>query len=260
MTHDIHYRTSFDLRATDDTDGFEGHAASWWSVDSYGTAFAPGAFKRTIRNRVDKIPVLWNHDHQHPIGKHLALREDKHGLYVNVGIADDGAEGSVFLKRLRFGVPFGLSFGFATYKDRSAEDDDPLDMTTAPEWLGTGKSARKDVRVITEVKLWESSPVTFPANENSTIDAIRSARLEQQADFLTSLLEELRSGDFDHEDARMPLLRSLVDAFSALPDPDPDPDAGTTPLSSDNARRLTLRDIELAIALGTSEGWITTGA
>ena len=246
MGHDIHYRTSFDLRASDDTDGFEGHAASWWNVDSYGTAFAPGAFKRTIRNRTDKIPVLWNHDIQHPIGKHIELKEDRHGLFVNVGIADDGAEGSVFLKRLRFGVPFGLSFGFATYKDRTPEDDDPIDMATAPEWMGKGKKARDNVRVITEVKLYESSPVTFASNENSTIDAIRSARMEQQADLISSLLEDLRAGTLDKEDDRLPLLQQLVEAAQSLTDPDPDPNEGTTPLPGASLRRRI--DIELALA------------
>lgn len=258
MSQKIEYRTSLDVRATDETDGYEGHAASWWSVDSYGTAFAPGAFKRSIRQRpVEKIPVLWNHNPDHPMGKHVAIREDKSGLYVNVGIADDGAEGSVFLKRLRFGVPFGLSFGFATLKDRSAEDDDPIDLTTAPEWLGRGKEARKNVRVITEVKLWETSPVTFASNENSDIDAIRDARFEQQAEYLTSLLEDLRSGEFSPNDSRRSLLQNLVDAFAALPAPAPDPNEGTTPRSDESARRLTQRDIELAIALGQSQGWLT---
>jgi len=111
---DIHYRTAFDFRATDDeaVPGFEGYASTHWAADSYWTAMAPGAFKKTIRERTDKIPVLWNHNPNSPIGKHLALKEDKTGLYVNIGIADDGAEGSTFLKRMRFGVPFGMSFGF----------------------------------------------------------------------------------------------------------------------------------------------------
>ncbi len=224
----IDYRTSMELRTKDDGDGFEGHAASWWSVDSYGTCFAPGAFKRTIRNRIDKIPVLWNHDDDHPIGKHIELKEDDHGLYVNVGIADDGSEGTTLIKRLRFGVPLGLSFGFETFKDRSPEDDDPIDMSNAPRWIGNDLT---NVRVITEVKYWESSPVTFAANENSTIDTIRAARMEQEAEYLTSLLEDLRSGRLILGDARMPLLRSVVDAMGELSDPDPEPLLGTTPLA-----------------------------
>lgn len=243
---DIQYRTSFDFRASDGVDGFEGHAASWWSVDSYGTAFAPGAFKRTIRNRTDKIPVLWNHNVDAPIGKHLELKEDDHGLYVNVGIADDGAEGTTTLKRLRFGVPLGLSFGFETMQDRTAEDDDPLDMSSAPSWLGSGKDARKNVRVITEVKHWESSPVTFASNENSTIDAIRSARMEQEADFLSSLLEDLRAGSLPEGDARDALLRDLVLAYQERPGLGASP--ATTPLGTVDARRRKDRDARFAAA------------
>lgn len=252
---DIQYRTSFDFRAADDEAGFEGHAASWWSVDSYGTAMAPGAFKRTIKNRGEKIPVLWNHNADSPIGKHLTIREDKEGLYVNIGIADDGAEGTVLLKRLRYGVPLGMSFGFQTVRSRPANDDDPLDMATAPLWLGKGKEARSQVQVIEEVIYWESSPVTFPANENSAIDAIRSAHIEQQADYLSSLLEALRSGEVGDDDARLPLLQQVVSAFGERSNPDPDPDAGTTPLAAEQARRRN-RDVEITLALARAKGLI----
>lgn len=248
---DIHYRTSFDFRASSDADGFEGHAASWWSVDSYGTVFAPGAFKRTIRGRTDKIPVLWNHNIDAPIGKHLALKEDERGLYVNVGIADDGAEGTTTLKRLRFGVPLGLSFAFETMQDRSPEDGDPIDMKNSPSWLGTGKDARKNVRVITEVKHWETSPVTFASNEDSTIDAVRSAFREQQAEYLTSLLEDLRAGALPEGDARDALLRQIVTAFAERPGPGVR--ETTTPLEL-QARRS--RDIAVTLALGRAKGWI----
>lgn len=211
MGRKIEKRTSLDFRATKEDNGFSGYAASFWNVDSYGTAMAPGAFKKTIQERSSKIPVLWNHNTDIPVGKHLELREDDKGLFVNIGIADDGAEGTTLLKRLRFGVPIGMSFGFATIRDRSANDDDPIDMSTAPAWVM--ENGRRDVRVITEVQYWESSPVTFPANENSTIDAIRSAYLEEQAEFLNSLLEDLRSGGLKLEDARLPMLQSVVDAY-----------------------------------------------
>ncbi len=250
----VQYRTSFDFRSTEDDAGFEGHAASWWSVDSYGTAMAPGAFKKTLRERRDRIPVLWNHNPDVPVGKHLEIKEDDKGLYVNIGIADDGADGTVLLKRLRYGVPLGMSFGFVTTRSRPAEDDDPLDMSTAPSWLGKGKAARKEVTVITEVAYWESSPVTFPANENSTIDAIRSAHIEQQADFLTSLLEDLRGDALNDEDARLSLVQEIVGvyqdraaagAFTATTAPDP----------SVTARRRA--DIEARLALAQYAGLIT---
>lgn len=233
---EIFYRTSLDIRANNDTDGFSGHAASFNSVDSYGTAFLPGAFKKTISERKDKIPVLWNHNPDVPVGKHLDMREDDLGLFVDVGIADDGADGSVLLKRLRFGVPLGLSFGFETIKSRRYEEGDKLDFSNAPEFYKTPEG-REWVRVIEEVRYWESSPVTFPANQNSTIDDIRSAHLEQQAGFLTSLLEDLRAGKIGDTDARHTLLQDIVAASQQRAEPKPDPSAGTTPLDPAIARR-----------------------
>ena len=192
MEPKIQYRTAFEFKASDsdETPGFEGYASTFWAADSYYSAMAPGAFKKSIRERAEKIPVLWNHNPQSPIGKHLALKEDKTGLYVNIGIADDGAEGSTFLKRMRFGVPFGMSFGFQTVKDRSAEDDDPIDLSQ----LNGAKKA--DIRVITEVKYWESSPVTFPANEAA---GMTSTRQQREIDALASLLDSIRSGALTDE-------------------------------------------------------------
>lgn len=245
---DIQYRTSLDVRTTEDEAGFDGHAASWWSVDSYGTAMAPGAFKKTITERREKIPVLWNHNYNAPVGKHLDLKEDDAGLYVNIGIADDGAEGTVLMKRLRYGVPLGLSFGFETIRSRKAEEADPLDWSQAPEFFKSPEG-REYVRVIEEVRYWESSPVTFPANTDSTIDAIRSAHIEQQADYITTLLEDLRAGSLVTDDARLPLLHDLVavyqeraaaGAFTATTAPDPDKARRRNPFAEYQLLTLTV--------------------
>jgi hypothetical protein len=45
----LDYRT-FDVQAAaDQTAGFDGHASTFWAVDSYKTAMAPGAFSRTLK-------------------------------------------------------------------------------------------------------------------------------------------------------------------------------------------------------------------
>jgi HK97 family phage prohead protease len=236
---DIQYRTAFDFRATGDDNpaGFEGYASTWWAADSYATAMAPGAFKKSIKERAERIPVLWNHDTNAPIGKHLALKEDKIGLYVNVGIADDGAEGSTFLARMRFGVPFGMSFGFQTVKDRSAADDDPIDLSQLP-----GVKA-SDVRVITEVKFWESSPVTFPANESAAITATRDRIL---TDHLSTLIESIRAGSLtDEQTAQIEALVSEWGQRSRA-------EAEATHFTPDRAKRD--RDIEIIVATVKARG------
>ena len=239
---DIHYRTAFDFRATDDetVPGFEGYAAHFWTADSYWTALAPGAAKKSIKERTEKIPVLWNHDPSKPIGKHLTLKEDKTGVYVNIGIADDGAEGSTFLKRMRFGVPFGMSFGFQTIKDRSAEDDDPIDLS---QLNGAKKS---DIRVITEIKWWESSPVTFPANEAA---GITSTRQQREIDALSTLMDSMQAGTLTDEQTRQ------LDEFVAAYQQRAEADREITSLDDERARRDT--NIRIALALAESQGYLS---
>jgi len=197
----IEYRTA-DIRANDALDGFEGHAATFWTVDTYGTAFAKGSFQRSLKARGDRLPVLWQHNPDIPIGRHQTIKEDSSGLYVDTHIADDGAEGTVALKRLRAGVPLGLSFGFQTVKDRSVDEGDPaIDLSSMPAMK------RADVRVITEVRLWETSVVTFPANEKAAITAVRDTSL------VAEVVDAVRAGRLSAAEARH--LRAALTATPA---------------------------------------------
>lgn len=223
----IEYRC-VDVRANEAHDGFSGYAATFGVVDSYWTAFAKGAFRKSVKDRGAKLPVLWQHNPDWPIGRHIEIKEDKTGLYVDTHIVDDGAEGSVALKRLRADVPLGLSFGFQTLKDRSAEDADELDFSQ-------NKTDRANVRVITEVKMWETSVVTFPANESAQITAVRS---DMDADTLSTITEAIRAGRIDERSAA--LIAELVLAWGERAEP------VETPLTPDPARRN--RDIAIAVA------------
>lgn len=249
---DIHYCMT-EVRAADDGAGISGYASHFLSVDSYGTAVKRGAFRKTIKERGDKTKVLWNHNTDYVIGRPTQLREDATGLYFDARISEGTTYGRDVMALLRDGVPLDMSFGFQTIKDRSVADDDVLDFTHAPDYFKS-KDGRKQVRVIEEVRLWEISVVTFGSNEYAAINDVR-----KRADIssLSFLLEDLRAGTLSEEDARWPLLQNLVAAFSERAEPEPSDD---TPLPDENARRLTLRDIEIALALGTSQGWLTTGA
>lgn len=200
----LEWRT-FDVRAAaDQTDGFDGHASTFWAVDSYKTAMAPGAFKRTIQRKGDRRLVLWNHDPNSVIGKTTVLKEDKVGLNFSASISTGVQRGAESMTLLRDEVPLGMSFGFYTTKDRTAESTDPLDFSQQP---GLKPS---DVKVITAVDLWEISLVTFPANEAALISAVRS---DMELDALTSLLDAIQTGELD--EARSVLIAQLHDAWKA---------------------------------------------
>lgn len=167
----------FDVRAVDgDDDGrtIAGHAATFWVGDDYGTVFAPKAFRKTLKDKRGKLPLLFMHDPASVVGPVLEAEEDDGGLRFTAKVIEDGRIGSYVYAHLKGGTPFGMSFGFRTIADRTGKDADPIDMTVWPQ-LYQGMS-NKDVRVITEVELYELTtlPATFASNPTSTLDGIRS--------------------------------------------------------------------------------------
>jgi HK97 family phage prohead protease len=237
------YITAEIRSVSDDGAGLSGYAAHFGNVDSYGTAMKRGAFRKTLKERGDRIPVLWNHWSDAPIGKPTELKEDRTGLYFDAVISEGTNQGRDVMTLLRDGVPLGMSFGFETIKSRPIEAGDDVDFATAPDFY-KGKEGREYVRLIEEVRLWEISVVTFPANELATIDNVRAAT---QMDALSTLLEDLRSGELKPEDTRWAQLQALVAVWDERNEPEP---PHSTPLADEQARRK--RDIEIALAYGRS--------
>lgn len=224
----LQYR-KVEIRADADTPGLSGYAAHFGSVDSYGTAMRKGAFAKTLQERGSKIPVLWNHWPDSPIGKPTELREDDAGLYFNATISEGTATGKDIMTLLRDGVPLGMSFGFETIKSRPIEEGDQLNWDQAPDFYRDPDN-REYVRVIEEIRLWEISVVTFPANEMATINDVRQA---SHVDALSTLLEDLRAGKLSEDDSRWPLLQDVA-AFTGT---QPEPGEPSTPLPTTDARR-----------------------
>lgn len=158
-------RRSFDLeaKATSDSARVTGYASVFNVVDSYGDMIAPGAFTRTLaawKAKGRPVPVLWQHDTWNPIGGDSDLIEDDHGLAVSAELVTEVEQAREALALARANILGGLSIGFSI--PRLASDGQP----------STYYDDDTDVYVIREVKLWEYSLVTFPANEEATIDSV----------------------------------------------------------------------------------------
>ena len=153
-------------RAEVDGDGntLEGFAAvtdTWADIEGYSGSFRervkPGAFTRTIKNNRDKIKVMFNHgmDPQigmKPLGKPSVIEERAGGLWTETPL--DATSYNADLKAsLRSGAIDGMSFQFDVIQQDWNEDHTE--------------------RTITEVKLYEFGPVTWPAYE-TTSAGIRS--------------------------------------------------------------------------------------
>ncbi len=118
----------------------------------------PGAFAKTIK--VDDIRALVDHDSSRILGRNtagtLTLREDDEGLLVSI-LPPDTQVGRDIVTNIENGNITGMSFGFQTITDAWHIED------------------KEEIRTLIEVKLFDVSPVTFPAYaETDVVVAKRS--------------------------------------------------------------------------------------
>ena len=137
----------------------EGHAAVFdsWS-ETLGGIFPfkekvrKGAFSQTIEK--DDIRALFNHDPNYVLGRNkagtLELKEDERGLYVRI-IPPDTQAARDIITSIERGDINQMSFGFMVEEEKW----DTVDGI--------------DVRELRKVKLFDVSPVTFPAYPSTDV-------------------------------------------------------------------------------------------
>ena len=140
---------NLNLKNIDNVKYFTGYASIFNVVDYAGDLILPGAF---IENQVEGIKLLWQHNHQNPIGIIDKAYEDKKGLYVEGRIFLDLSLGKEAYILIENKVTDHLSIGYEV-----------LDFYYAGE-----------IRCIINVNLWEISIVTFPANKYAEVLVIGS--------------------------------------------------------------------------------------
>jgi HK97 family phage prohead protease len=138
---------------------FEGYASVFGNIDSYGEIVEPGAFRKTIKERFKKneIKILWQHNSMFPLGLPLDMKEDDHGLWVK-GHVDETSYGNDALISMRSGTVDGLSIGYEVVIYEIDNEEEVIRLK--------------------ELKLWEFSPVTFPANNLALIENVKAMGAE----------------------------------------------------------------------------------
>lgn len=165
MERETRYYRPTELRAMTD-DGaprISGYAAMFNSLsDDLGgfvEQIAPGAFSGSLET--DDQRALWNHDTNHVLGRRsagtLELHEDENGLAFTIYPPNTQA-GRDALELVRRGDVKEMSFAFTV---ESPEDED---------WKTT---QRQLTRTLRRVRLYEVSPVAFPAYPQTSA-AVRS--------------------------------------------------------------------------------------
>lgn len=150
----------------------KGHAAVFNQNADLGyftERVAPGTFSRAIKE--DDVRALWNHDDNHVLGRSrpgrddntLSMSEDSKGLAVTITPPDTQMSRDL-IQSMKRGDVDQMSFGFSVrgQKIEKTEDGNIL-------------------RTITDVKLYDVSPVTFPAYTGTDV-AVRSIaqRIEEE--------------------------------------------------------------------------------
>jgi len=133
----------------------------------------PHAFDNTLNG---DVVSLWNHNSDIPLGRttngNLELSVDNVGLRGKVTLNQDDTDAMNAYARIKRGEVKQCSFGFDILDEEMIKHADD-----SVEWI------------LREVKLYEVSPVTFPAYEKTSIEA----RQKQLEDIDRRKLEEKRA-------------------------------------------------------------------
>lgn len=153
----------FDIELRDDdTPTITGHAAMFNQETDIGGMFREkikkGAFSESIGK--DDVRALFNHDPNFVLGRNkagtLKMVEDRKGLAIEIS-PPDTQQARDLMVSMRRGDISQMSFGFQVQEE---------------SWR-MGEDGESDVRTLKKVRLFDVSPVTFPAYEGTDV-AVRS--------------------------------------------------------------------------------------
>lgn len=173
-----------------------GHASvfdSPYELWGFNEQVSRGAFKKTLKEA--DIAALWNHDPNVVLGRNrsktLRLHEDEQGLYYEIDLPDTQAARDLYTLIQR-GDIYQSSFAFEIVKE---------------DWAYPGKGEEGlPTRTIKEVRLYDVSPVTYPASPATDVDVARAVRslatamgVDATAESVPELLA-LRNSDTDTQE------------------------------------------------------------
>ncbi|RKF23369.1 HK97 family phage prohead protease [Altericroceibacterium spongiae] len=176
-----------------DDGSFSGYGSVFGVEDSYGEVVAPGAFKDSLAElaaKGRKVPILWQHRTAEPIGIYDLLEEDDVGLKVDGTLAVDFDN---LAKRahghMKMGSVTGLSIGY---------------------WVRESSFDEKTgIRTLRKLDLVEVSLVTFPANDEARVEAVKFKLAHGQLPNLPEFERILREAGFSKSQAAVVANRGL---------------------------------------------------
>ena len=140
-----------------ETGEISGYANTFNFKDYAQDITMPGAFTKSLNQHVadgTKIKMLWQHKPDNVIGVWEEAYEDSKGLYLKGRLTLGVQQADEALLLLAAGALDGLSIGFET--------------------IDSQYDSKQKARLLLEVKVLETSIVTFQCNAQSRIDSVKS--------------------------------------------------------------------------------------
>lgn len=219
------------VRAEDKAPKIVGHAAVFDSPVQIGSGFwgfmetvKPGAFTKSIED--DDVRGLFNHDPNIVLGRNTAgtlkLWEDDTGLGYEI-TPPETQWARDLLESIDRGDISGSSFGFEVMSQQWTEHPDDTDQL--------------DERDLLELKLWDVSPVTFPAYPDT--DVAKRAHEEFRSSLETAGVEHREEAPPAEETEEEAPPAEEPGEEEASPAEEPERSAGTP--TSQMKKKLRLR-------------------
>ncbi len=198
---------------------FEGYAARFGGVDTYGDTIMKGAFASTLRQN-GKPKMFYGHDWSMPIGRFDKASEDDSGLYVKGALTPGHSTANDVRAGLLHGTMDGLSIGGFVSKGDAEDKADG------------GQIINKFTKLV------EVSVVPFPADAGARIDlaSVKNSDLREAIEEVETIRDFERllrdAGSFSRGEATA--LVSRAKAIFSSGDP-------TTKAAEANAQELVAR-------------------
>lgn len=205
---------------TKDVDGrtVAGLAAVFGNIDSGGDRIIKGAFKKTIGEGIGRVKHLWMHDPWNPPTavikelKEVGTRdlpdvvketypEATGGLLV-VREYLDTPRGNEILEGIKSGAISEMSFGYDTIKSDFEEGEG--------DWKGS------QIRNLRELRLWDTSDVTWGMNAATVAAKSGNPSLDFKLTTLVHDIQELISLDACKTSLDVTRLKNLMDELNNL--------------------------------------------
>ena len=145
-------RIAFEIKEVSDDGSFEGLGAVFGNKDLGGDIIVKGAFSKSLAE--NDVSMLWQHDHDQPIGVYSEVKETDIGLQVKGQLTLGVKQADEARLLLKSGAIKGLSIGYFV---KDYDYDKSL-----------------EAYMLKEIELHEVSLVTFPMNTLAVVESVKT--------------------------------------------------------------------------------------